>query len=129
MSLDLKDMFLMTPMDNPEFMKVPYKYFPEYIRRRYGLHNLVHEVCVYIHIKKGKFGLKQAALLAYENLSSLLKHRGYVPIVSSLGMWKHESRNILFNLCVDDFGVKYFNTDDVAHLLDTVKQKYEVKVD
>ena len=29
MSLDLKDMFLMTPMAKPECMKVPFKYFPE----------------------------------------------------------------------------------------------------
>ena len=27
-SMDLKDMFLHTPMTDPEFMKVPYKYFP-----------------------------------------------------------------------------------------------------
>ena len=32
-------------------------------------------------------------------------------------------------MCVHDFEVKYFDTDDVEHLLDTVKQKYEVKVD
>ena len=35
MSLDLKDMFLMTPMKDPEFMKVNYKYFPHDIRQRY----------------------------------------------------------------------------------------------
>ena len=34
-SMDLKDMFLHTPMLNPEFMKVPFKYLPEDIRQHY----------------------------------------------------------------------------------------------
>ena len=29
LSMDLKDMFLHTPMDKPEFMKVQLKYFPQ----------------------------------------------------------------------------------------------------
>ena len=32
-STDLKDIFLHTPMDNPEYMKVPYKYVPPNIRK------------------------------------------------------------------------------------------------
>ena len=38
MSLDLKDYFLATPMDKPKYMKVPFKYFPDDIRKKYNLH-------------------------------------------------------------------------------------------
>ena len=73
MSMDLKDMFLMTPMNNPEYMKCHYRYFPEDIRRRYNLDSVVHNNFIYIKIKKGLFGLKQSALLAYQQLSEIKK--------------------------------------------------------
>ena len=63
-SMDLKDMFLHTPMENPEYMKVPFRFFPEDIRQQYGLYNMVHNDFIYIKIKGGMYGLKQAALLA-----------------------------------------------------------------
>ena len=68
MCMDLKDFFLATPMPHPEFMKVPYKYFPQDIISKYKLQNLVHNDYIYVKIKKGMYGIKQAVVLAYENL-------------------------------------------------------------
>ena len=51
-SMDLKDMFLHSIMVDPEFMKVPYKYFPPDIRARYNLDAKIHNGCIYICIKK-----------------------------------------------------------------------------
>ena len=65
-SMDLKDMFLQTHMKEPEYMKMAFKYFPEDIRQKYNLYDLVHDGYIYIKIKKGMYGLKQAALLAYK---------------------------------------------------------------
>ena len=115
-SMDLKDMFLHTPMQSPEFMKVAIKYFPADIIEKYNLNSIVHNGYVYIKIKKGMYGLKQASVLAYQHLSKLLIDGGYKQILGSLGMWKHETRQTLFCLCVDDFGVKYFSKEDVQHL-------------
>ena len=51
--MDLKDMFLHTPMTIPEYMKVPYKYFPKDIRDKYNLDAIVHiDGHIYIKIKK-----------------------------------------------------------------------------
>ena len=50
-SMDLKDMFLHTPMECPEFMRVPFKYFPFDICQRYNLHSIVHNGYIYIKIK------------------------------------------------------------------------------
>ena len=73
-------------------MKVPYKYFSMDIRRRYNLDNHLHNGYIYIKIKRGMYGLKQAALLAYDHLSGLLQNAGYFPILGSLGMWKHQTQ-------------------------------------
>ena len=51
--MDLENMFLQTPMKNAEYMNMAFKYFPEDIRQRYNLYNLVHDGYIYIKIKKG----------------------------------------------------------------------------
>ena len=122
-SMDLKDMFLHTPMLHPEYMKVPFKYFPEDIRQKYDLYNIVHDDFIYIKIKKGMYGLKQAAVLAYEHLSTYLIKASYSKIIGTLGLWKHHTRKTIFCLCVDDFGVKYYNTTDLNHLKSTIEQQ------
>ena len=115
-SMDLKGMFLQSPVKDQEYMQVPFKYFREDIRIRYHLYNLVHERFIFIKIKKGMYGLKQAALLAYKNLLKLLNNAGYHTIPVSLGLWRHKTRKTLFSLCVDDFGVKFYNKNDLDHL-------------
>ena len=45
------------------------------------------------------------------------------------GLWKHKTRDIVFSLVVDDFGVKYTKRDDAEHLMATLRQLYEVKED
>ena len=68
-------------------------------------------------------------VLKHSDFSEILKANGCIPIIGSLGMWKHTSRPILFNLCVDDFGVKYFRTEDVHHLIQTVEKRYKTTTD
>ena len=109
MSLDLKDMFLQSEMKKPEYMWIPYKYFPPDIVTRYNLDQIVTpNDKIYVKIKRGMYGLKQAAILAYETVTKLLTAAGYELIPGSTGLWKHNSNNIMFALCVDDFGVKYY---------------------
>ena len=88
LSMDLKDMFLHTPMIKPEYMKVNLKYFPADIIQQYALNDLTHNGYIYIKIKKGMYSLKQASVLVYQNLTKLLTDGGYQHIVGSLGMWK-----------------------------------------
>ena len=63
-------------MNDPEYMKIPFNYFPSDIIEHYQLQGKVHsDVFIYIKIKKGMYGLKQAAILAYDNLiDNLQKH-------------------------------------------------------
>ena len=81
MSADLKDFFLAMPTEGNEYMKVPYKHFPPDICKQYNLDTkLTASGHIFIKIKKGMYGLKQAAVLAYNQLKKHLGTHGYHPI-------------------------------------------------
>ena len=75
------------------------------------------------------YGLKQAAILAYETVTKLLTAAGYELISGSTGLWKHNRNNLMFALCVDDFGVKYYRKEDVQHLMQALSKVYKVTSD
>ena len=84
---------------------------------------------VFVKIKKGMYRLKQAAILVYEQLLERLQVAGYIPIIVSTGMWKHETRQTLFCVCVDYFRVKFFSDSDSKHFLQTLGKDYQYTVD
>ena len=130
MSVDLKDFFLQSFMDKPEYMRLPYKWFPQDIIDKYNLSKLVtQDGFIYIKIKRGMYGLRQAAILAYKQLVDNLKPYGYYPIPHTVGMWAHKTRRTKFCLCVDDFGIKYYSKEDAYHLLDALRDNYKISID
>ena len=91
MSADLKDFFLATPMRQPEFMRILLKFFPEDIIVRYNLRDIVSSNgYIYIRITKGMYGLKQAAILAYDQLVKNLANHGYHLCKYTMGLWEHD---------------------------------------
>jgi hypothetical protein len=60
--------------------------------------------------------LPKAGILANKYLEKRLNEYGYYQSDYTNGLWSHKTRPIQFALCVDDFGVKYFNNKDVEHL-------------
>jgi hypothetical protein len=130
LTADLKDHFLASPMEHPEYMRIKFKYFPEAVRQQYNLYEKVSaDGYIYIRIKKGMYGLKQAAILAYKHLVTQLAPHGYHPCPYTTGLWYHDTRRTKFCLCVDDFGVKYFTKADADHLLNSLRQHYKISVD
>ena len=129
-SADLADFFLESTMEEPEFMRIHAKYFPTEMREEYDIENLTaNDGYVYVKIKKGMYGLKQAAILAYTQLIGKLEPHGYFPVPGTSGIWAHKSRKTVFILCVDDFGIKFFDEDDKNHLLNALKENYKVTID
>jgi len=67
-------------MQDPEYMRVKYKYIPDVIKRKYELADKVTpDGYVYIKIGKGMYGLKEASLLAFQHLVRQLAPYGYRP--------------------------------------------------
>ena len=129
MSADIKDHFLATPMRNPECMRALHKHFPSDTRQRYNLDTIVHNNHMCIKIQKGMPGLKQAALLACEHLKSSLAPYGHYPILGTISLWKHKTRQTIFCLCVDDFGVKYWSKEDADHLCNAIGANFRFAID
>ena len=75
------------------------------------------------------YGLKQAAILAFQQLAERLEKVEYSQMLGSSGIWKHETRQKVFYLWVDDFCVKYFNRDDNDLLLNILVTNYKYTVD
>ena len=87
MSADLKDFFLATTMAEPEYMRIHYRYFPREIREQYDLESKVAaDGYIYVKIKKGMYGLKQASVLAYDQLVEHLAPHGYYPCPQTTGI-------------------------------------------
>ena len=68
-------------------MKVNYKHIPQDIRDYYNLDQKVTvDNYIYIRIKKGMYGLKQVAILAYTQLKDRLLPHGYAPVTGTVGL-------------------------------------------
>ena len=103
---------------------------PEEIIIEYKLHEIATEDgYVYCEIRKGMYGLPQAGILAQELLEDRLAKHGYTQSKIIPGYWKHKNLPIDFTLIVDDFGVKYVEKENAMHLINILRQHYEIVID
>ena len=87
MTIDLKDLFLATPMARSDYMRIHSKYFPPEIKALYMIDAPIDsDGYVYVEIKKGMYGLKQSAVIAYQQLVKHLDGHGYYPIPFTTGI-------------------------------------------
>jgi hypothetical protein len=110
-------------------MKMLLSRFPEEIVQKYNLNALAVDGWVYIEIRKGMYGLKQAVLLANQLLQTRLAPFGYYPAHHTPGLRLHRTRPISFSLVVDDFAVKYVGKQHADHLRNALMKTYELTMD
>jgi hypothetical protein len=97
---------------------------PQETINKYDLIELAQDGKVYIEI--GMYRLPQAGILANELLQRNLAKDGYRPTQHTHGLWKHDTRPISFSLVVDDFGVKYVGREHAEHLMECIKENYNI---
>jgi hypothetical protein len=129
MMMDIKNNYLGTPVPRFEYMKMLLSRCPEEIVQKYNLNALDVDGWVYIEIRKGMYGLKQAGLIANQLLRNRLEPFGYYPARHTPGLWLHKTRPISFTLVVDDFAVKYVGKQHAEHLRNELLQTYELTID
>jgi hypothetical protein len=129
MMMEIKNYYLGTPLQRFEYMKMLLSRFPEEIVQKYNLNDLAVDGWVYIEIRKGIYGLKQAGFLANQLLQTRLAPFVYYPARHTPGLWLHRTRSISFTLVVDDFAVKYVGKQHAEHLRDALLRTYELTTD
>ena len=128
-TLDIKNFYYNTPMDRFEYMKLPLSLIPEEVILQYNLRNIASSGMVYMEIRKGMPGLKQAGKIANNRLALHLASFGYFPVPRTPALWRQESKPITFSLVVDDFGVKYVGKDNADHLIQALKKMFTISID
>ncbi|EJK53349.1 hypothetical protein THAOC_27234, partial [Thalassiosira oceanica] len=107
MTMDIKNFYLMTPLNRPEYLKLKLSQIPDEIIEEYQLRDkATPDGSIYVEINKG------------------------IKLVR--GLRKHETRPIVpivFVLTVDDFGAKYLQKLDAEHLHKVLQKNYQVTVD
>jgi hypothetical protein len=120
---NIKNMYLKTPLDRYEYMKIPIALFSTDIIEHYRLNEKVLNGYVYMEIQKGMYGLPQAGILANKLLKERLARHGYFEQPNIPGLRKHVSCPVWFNLRVDDFGIKYIGKEHLQHLYDVLRKE------
>jgi hypothetical protein len=113
LGIDIKNYYLGTPMEYYQYLRVPTSVIPQEVwdDARYDIH-VADDGYVYLEIRRGMYGLKEAGIIAFNQLVKKLAPSGYEPMPFTPGLWRHRTKRTTFVLCVDDFGVKYFSKAD-----------------
>ena len=110
-------------MKRYEYMKIHRKFIPQDIFDKYELADKLAGDFVYVEIQKGMYGLPQSGRIANEWLKPHLEKWGCYECEHTHGLFKHETRPVMFALVVDDFGVQYIGKDNTEHLYECIKAK------
>ena len=92
-----------------DIKKIYLKTIPQEIVDAYNLTALVdNQGWIYMCIKKGMYGLKQAGIIANQELVKHMAPFGYHTVKHTPILWIHDIRRKTFSLVVDDFCAQYF---------------------
>eukprot|EP00957_Ditylum_brightwellii_P160653 12230501-Ditylum_brightwellii.AAC.2 len=75
------------------------------------------------------YGLPQADILAHKLLTKRLVKHSYYSAQHMPELWKHKWKPMMFALVVHDFWVKIKGRDHGEHLINALKEHYEITVD
>jgi hypothetical protein len=96
--IDIKNVYLDTPMEDPEYVHIKITDIPEEFILEYGLAGKEDKNgWIYFEIQQGCYGLPQAGILANNLLHCQLEEEGYYEAHSTPGLWRHKWRPIQFS--------------------------------
>jgi hypothetical protein len=131
MTIDIADFYLGTPLPSSryEHLRIHTDKIPTEIMDKYHLTPLLHNRHVYFEIRKCMYGLPQAGKLSQIRLVRHFSTHGYIQCPNTPCLLRHITRDIMFSLVVDDFGVRYTKQADANHLIRTLEANaYKFKV-
>jgi hypothetical protein len=121
--------YLATPLDRPEYMRIPVELVPQEFIDANNLASKIKNGYIYMKIIRGIYGLPQSGVLANKLLKKRLEEHDYYEVDHTPGLFTHKTRPIWFTLVVDDFGVKYVGKQHAEHLMSILKKHYDMEED
>jgi hypothetical protein len=89
-TIDIKDFYLNTPMEQYEYFHMKLDLFPKDVIDKYNLCNKVDtNENIHCKVQLGMYGLPQASIIAQELLEACLLKAGYTQLEITPGYWKH----------------------------------------
>jgi hypothetical protein len=121
-TLDISDFHLGTPLPPSRYnhIRISIKMIPDEIMKRYHLYGMECTCFVYFEICHYMYGLPQAGRPSQIRLIEHLAHHGYRQCLNNPCLFRHRTRDVIFSLVVDDFGVRYGSQSDIDHLEKTL---------
>ena len=95
---------------------------------QYDLWDKVQNIFIYCKTLQGMYGLPQAGIISNQLLQKRLAKHGYFKLPHTPGLWKHEHKPTAFTLVVNDFGIKYVSRENLSHLMNALKEHYELSI-
>ena len=127
MTIDIKDFYLMTLLDQYKYMRLKMANLTKDVIQQYNLQDKVTKYgYVYLEIRQRMYELPQVGILTQKQLEKRLITKGYKQSRLTPGFWTHAMRPISFILCVDNFGVKYEGNKHVQYLMAVLEEHYMI---
>ena len=89
-SINLKNLYLNTPIPDPEYVRIKIRNIPIEFMEEYKLAGTDRDGWIYFKIRQGCYGLPQAGILANDLLRSRLLIEGYYKVESTPCLWRHK---------------------------------------
>ena len=128
-TLDLKDYYLGCQLDREEYLWIPTKHMTAKTMNEFNLYQYVSDGKILFRVDGSMYGHPAAGRIAQTAFKALVKAHGYHEHPDVPCLFTHSTRPTSFTLIVDDLGIKIFSENDLQHLIDTIKVKWDVKVD
>ena len=129
-AMDISNFYVHNNLNSYQYMRFKMDMIPQEIIGKNNLKIILHtDRYCYVEVRKDLYGLHKAGYLANIELKRISGLKGYVPSKYIPGLSTYKTRDIVFSLVVDDFGVQYTKREDAEHLLKTIQGRYPVKID
>jgi hypothetical protein len=125
-TMDLKNFYLNTPLDRPEYVCIKLADIPQEFIDEYKLNKIARNSWIYFEMHRGMYGLPQAGILANKLLQDRLAEFDYYKAATTPGLWHHKWRPVMFALIVDDFAIQCVGDAHLDHLCQALKKHYEI---
>jgi hypothetical protein len=125
-TMDLKNFYLNTPLDRPEYIHIKLADIPQEFINEYKLKELACDSWIYFEMCRGMYGLPQAGILANKLLGDRLAEFNYYEEATTPRLWHHKWCPVMFALIVNNFAIQYIGDAHLDHLCQALKKHYKV---